>query len=53
MTMIHELMHFIEKGHNERFVALMDEYLPNWREIRKSLNGQILDYMDFEPLGTL
>lgn len=45
-VIVHELSHLVEKSHNERFVSLMDEYLPNWREIRKSLNGQILDYME-------
>ena len=45
-VIVHELMHLIEKSHNEKFATLMDKYLPNWREIRKSLNGQILDYLD-------
>lgn len=44
-VIVHELMHFIEKSHSERFTALMDQYLPNWRETRKALNGQILDCM--------
>lgn len=50
-VIVHELMHLVERSHNEKFVALMDEYLPNWREIQKSLNGQILDYMDTKPVG--
>lgn len=50
-VIVHELMHLVEKSHNEKFVALMDKYLPNWREIQKSLNGQILDYMDVKPLN--
>lgn len=41
---LHELTHLIEKSHNENFVAMMDEFIPNWREIRKNLNEQILDY---------
>ena len=45
-VIVHELMHLIERSHNEKFVALMDQYLPNWREIRKKLNTQILDHMD-------
>lgn len=52
-VIVHELMHLVEKSHNEKFVALMDKYLPNWREIQKSLNGQILDYMDVKPLNLL
>ena len=32
------------KEHNDNFIAHMDRFMPNWREIRKKLNGQILDY---------
>ena len=28
---VHELVHLIEKNHNERFVDLMTKYLPKWR----------------------
>jgi hypothetical protein len=45
-VILHELIHLIEKNHNERFVSLMDKYMRMWREIRISLNGQILDYME-------
>ncbi len=41
---LHELTHLKEKNHNEKFIVMMDEFMPNWREIRKNLNGQILDY---------
>ncbi len=41
---LHELAHLKEKSHNENFVAMMDSFMPNWREIRKNLNEQILDY---------
>ena len=40
---LHELTHLKEKSHNENFVAMMDRFIPNWREIRKNLNEQILD----------
>ena len=43
---LHELVHLTEKNHNERFVSLMDSYMPMWREIKKTLNGQTLDYME-------
>ena len=45
-VILHELLHLVEKHHNERFVSLMDNYMPMWREIRFTLNGQILDYME-------
>lgn len=43
---LHELIHLIEKNHNERFVLLMDKYMPMWREVKVTLNGQTLDYME-------
>lgn len=35
---VHELVHLLEPTHNERFVALMDVYLPHWQHLRKQLN---------------
>ena len=42
-VILHELVHLEEKSHNEKFVALMDKYMPNWRDIRKKLNRQIVN----------
>lgn len=36
-VVVHELVHMLEPSHNARFHALMDEFLPNWRESRKLL----------------
>jgi predicted metal-dependent hydrolase len=35
---VHELTHLVERGHGERFVALMDKFLPEWRARRDELN---------------
>lgn len=43
---LHEVVHLVEKKHNERFVSLMDRFMPMWREIKATLNGQTLDYME-------
>jgi len=45
-VILHELVHLVEKNHNERFIALMDKYMPMWREVKTTLNGQTLDYME-------
>jgi len=45
-VILHELVHLVEKTHNERFVLLMDKYMPMWREVKTTLNGQTLDYME-------
>jgi len=35
---LHELVHLFERKHGPRFVALMDRFMPNWRETRSLLN---------------
>lgn len=37
-VMIHELCHLIEFNHGKNFKKLMDEFCPNWKEIKKRLN---------------
>ncbi len=34
----HEMVHLLERLHNHRFKALMDEFVPSWRLLRKELN---------------
>lgn len=36
-VVVHELCHLRERGHGSKFKALMDEYLPDWRERRAML----------------
>ena len=45
-VILHELVHLVEKSHNERFILLMDKHMPMWREVKTTLNGQTLDYME-------
>lgn len=35
---VHELVHLRERSHKERFITLMDEYMPKWRFYRDELN---------------
>ena len=39
---VHEMMHLLERRHSDRFLALMDKYLPNWRHMRDELNREPL-----------
>ncbi len=45
-VILHELVHLIEKNHTERFISLMDKYMPMWREVKATLNRQTLDFME-------
>ena len=35
---VHEMIHLLERHHNERFIAFMDNYLPKWRFYKEELN---------------
>lgn len=35
---VHEMVHLLERHHNERFLYYMDTHLPNWRQLKKELN---------------
>ncbi len=37
-VVVHEMAHLIEPSHSDRFVALLDEHYPFWREARTELN---------------
>ena len=44
-VILHELAHFVERSHGPKFVAVLDEYMPTWRSVRKELNNGPLDYI--------
>ncbi len=41
---VHELVHLLERHHNDRFTALMDKNLAHWRQFRKLLNAAPLGH---------
>lgn len=38
-VVVHELPHLLERHHNARFMAHMDDFLPNWQIIKQRLNA--------------
>lgn len=38
LVVVHELCHIREKNHGPRFYALLEQYLPDWRERKKLLS---------------
>lgn len=36
--LVHEMVHLLERTHNDRFRELMDKFLPQWRTYRDQLN---------------
>ena len=47
-VVVHELVHLMERHHNERFAALMDQYLPDWCLRRDLLNKSPLAHEAWE-----
>ncbi len=35
---VHEMLHLIERKHNDRFVAYLDKFMPQWRSYKEELN---------------
>lgn len=44
-VILHELIHLKVRNHGPEFVAEMNRYMQNWREIRNQLNESKLDYL--------
>lgn len=45
---VHELVHFLERHHNDRFQKLMDQFMPQWRLYREELNRAPLAHENWD-----
>jgi predicted metal-dependent hydrolase len=45
---VHEMVHFLERAHNSRFVAYMDKYLPDWKSRKQLLNRLPVSHIDWD-----
>ncbi len=45
---VHEMVHLLERLHNDRFRTLISQYLPQWLLIRDELNREPLAHEDWE-----
>lgn len=45
---VHEMVHLLERRHNDRFVATMDKFMPQWRLVRDELNQAPLGHATWE-----
>ena len=46
--LVHEMVHLLERHHNDRFNELMDNFLPQWRIYREELNRAPLSHEDWQ-----
>ena len=45
---VHEMIHLLERHHNERFLMLMDKLMPQWKFYRDELNKLPISHSDWE-----
>lgn len=43
-VIVHELVHLLERKHNEHFLSLLDKFMPQWRLHREALNKSPLGH---------
>ncbi len=43
-VVVHEMVHLLERYHNDRFFGFMDKYLPKWKFHREELNRLPVNY---------
>lgn len=46
-VVVHELLHLIEKKHNDNFVNMMEKHLPKWQSTKQELNGLLLSHEEW------
>ncbi len=46
-VLVHEMVHLLERHHNERFKAFMDQFMPQWRMYQDELNQAPLAYEEW------
>jgi hypothetical protein len=45
---VHEMVHFKERHHNDKFIAYMNHYLPEWKQLKVELNKLPVSHIDWE-----
>jgi predicted metal-dependent hydrolase len=44
---VHELVHLLERNHNDRFISLMNKFMPKWKQHRDELNSLPVAHNDW------
>jgi predicted metal-dependent hydrolase len=44
---VHELAHVLERTHNTTFIAYMDHYLPEWKQLKNELNKLPISHVEW------
>lgn len=46
-VVLHEMVHILEPTHGERFISLMDQFMPRWQAVREKLNRLPVRHADW------
>ncbi len=46
-VLVHEMVHLLERNHNDNFISYMDKYLPKWKHLREELNRSALGHVEW------
>ena len=44
---VHEMVHLLERHHNDKFLFYMEAYLPNWKQLKNELNKLPVSHADW------
>ncbi len=44
---VHEMVHLLERNHNDKFITYMNHYLPEWRHFKEELNRLPVSHVDW------
>lgn len=47
-VLVHEMVHLLERHHNQPFLAYMDKFMPQWQHARHVLNDAPLGHEDWD-----
>jgi len=45
---VHEMVHLLERKHNDRFNMLMTEFIPKWRLYKDEFNRLPISHLDWD-----
>lgn len=45
---VHEMIHLLERHHNDRFLSLMEKYMPQWKFYKEELNRLPVSHGEWE-----
>ena len=46
--LVHEMVHLLERHHNDRFIAYLNEFIPQWRSYKEELNRFPISHPDWK-----